>query len=214
MCASAVVAAACAAAGASTLNVNMTADDMFNLYISTDDSQRGTLVGSADDWSMVRQYTVDLTPGVRQYIHVEAADLWGCIAAFMGDFTLSDNSFTFANGSARLVTDSANWRISNVGFGQGYYAPDEIDVNGAWPWGYIDGIASDAKWIWSNGGYDIADWDNWDWENPDFMPAPVTRYFSAEIVPVGQSVPEPMTMCVLAAGGALVCGRRAKRRAA
>jgi hypothetical protein len=180
-------------ASAATVTTHLTADDAFSLYVSTDDSKVGTYVGSGDDWTTAYTYTFDLTPGTTNYIHVVAWDLYKVIAAFEGDFSLSDSSCHFANGTQSLVTDGAHWNISNDGFGQNYYTPDEIAVNGSGIWGDIvggpiEGISGNACWIWSNGGEDLT-----------------TRYFSTSIC-----VPEPATLSLLGLGALAVL--RPKRK--
>jgi len=149
-----------------TLTANMTADDEFSLYLSTDDSQIGTLIGSGSDWATTYTLTADLTPGVTNYIHVVAADTYQYIAGFLGDFTISDASFKFANGTQNLLTGAEYWSISDSGFAVGYYAPSVLGTNGDFPWGPLSGISPSASWIWSDQGLDFS-----------------TRYFSAEIIP-------------------------------
>lgn len=175
---------------AATVTANLTVDDRFDLYVSTDDTQLGTYIGSAEDWSVASTFTFDLTPGVTNYIHVAGSDVYQVIAAFMGDFSVDDTSFAFANGAQTLLTDIAHWNISNTGFGQDYYTPDEVAINGDGPWGSFPEISSDAKWIWSNCGYDLL----------------TTRYFSTPITPI----PEPATMSLLILGGVAVLLKRFK----
>jgi hypothetical protein len=169
------------------ITANMTVDNAFDLYLSTDDSQAGTYIGSGADWAMTFTFTFALTQGVTNYIHVVGRD-YGNIAGLIGDFSISDTSFEFANGTQNIVTDSADWSISNVDFGQSYYTPDQIGFNGVGPWGFRPGISADASWIWSNYGYDTS----------------VTRYFSSPIVPI----PEPATICLLCLGGLSLLRKR------
>jgi hypothetical protein len=49
-----------------------------------------------------------LTPGVTNYLHIEAIN-YGVVGGFIGDFTLSDTGFQFANGSQTLVTETTHW---------------------------------------------------------------------------------------------------------
>ena len=176
-----------------TLTIHMTVDDYFDLYLSTDDSQTGTYIGSgnSDKWGWIQTYTFtcDLTPGVTNYIHVVGVDLFGTIAAFLGDFSLSDTCFEFANGTQNLVTESAYWLVSDVGFGQSYEIPDEIAPNGSTPWSNFatyPEISENAYWIWSNDGLDLG-----------------TRYFSSPIY-----IPEPATVLLLGLGGLLLRRRK------
>jgi hypothetical protein len=177
-----VWALAVPAMAATTLTAHVTADDDFELYISTDSSTAGTSLGTGttdpDGWKTSWNFGSVLTPGVTNYIHVRAWDLRTVIAAFLGDFTLNNTDFHFSNGGQTLYTDSANWKISDTGFGAGYYTPDTIGLNNdnTPPWyNRVVGISSSAAWIWSNGG---------DWHDSP-------RYFEALILPFGDDVPPP-----------------------
>jgi hypothetical protein len=163
-----------APAAATTLTATVTADDDYSVYISTDDNAPGTLLGEgAGDvdplsWKQPLTFTYDLTPGVTYYLHVVAWDLYGLRSGFLGEFWLSDDAFDFANAAQHMVTDSASWNISGIGFGVDYNSPDEIGPNASTtaPWSCrIWDISADALWIWSNGGLDFA-----------------TRYFSSAII--------------------------------
>lgn len=166
-------------AGAASLTARMTVDNSFTACISTDDSVQGTWVGSGDNWGATYTFTAGLTPGVVNYLHIVASDS-GVIAGFIGDFSLSGSDFLFANGQSTLVTSSADWKVSAIGFGSNYSIPDEIGANGVSPWGYRQGISSSAKWLWTNMGNDTHS----------------TRYFSTPII----FVPEPSGSVVFATG--------------
>jgi hypothetical protein len=114
-----VVGALSGQALATTLSTDLTGDNSFALFISTDDSLPGTSVGAGTDWTVTYSFNAALTPGVTDYIHVAATNDSGP-AAFIGDFTLSDANFQFANGSQFLVTDTTHWQVSPSGFGSGY----------------------------------------------------------------------------------------------
>jgi hypothetical protein len=172
-----------------TLTTHMTVDDAFDLYLSTDDTQIGTYIGSGSSWMNTYTFMADLTPGVTNYVHVFGTDRYRVIAAFIGDFSVSDTSFKFLNDSQSLVTDRAHWSISNLGFGQGYYMPDEIGINGSGPWGFRPGISSSASWIWSNYGYDLT-----------------YRYFSTSIIPV--PAPAALMLALEGLGGLALLRRR------
>ena len=180
---------------ATTLTANMTVDDDFIYYVSTDDSLAGTYIGEGSTadraWSHCYTFTYDLTPGVTNYIHVKGWDLYESRSAFLGEFSLSDTSFQFLNSTQSLVTKSANWNISNNAFGLNYYTPDTIGPNtdSTAPWSMtISGISSSANWIWSNNGLDFA-----------------TRYFSTPIIPSGL-IPDPEPVQVPAPGAILLGG--------
>jgi hypothetical protein len=144
---------------ATTLTSTLTVDDDFEIYVSTDDSVPGTLLGGGSTvsrgWENSYAFTAALTPGVTNYVHVKGWDLNGLIAGFVGEFLLSDASFKFGNGTQHLLTGSSTWQISDTGFGVGYYSPGDIARNGdaPAPWYVtIRGISGDAMWIWSHGG--------------------------------------------------------------
>lgn len=180
-----------------TLTVDMTVDDNFDLYISTDDNQLGTYIGSGTGtyeppgWRQAYTFTHDLTPGVINYIHVVGWGIYGTRAAFLGEFALSNSDFFFENGTQELFTESINWNISDVGFGQSYYTPDDLVMNdGSENWQAIPGISYYANWIWSNDGYDLT-----------------TRYFSTAITPI----PAPGAIILGSIGAGFVRWMRRKR---
>ena len=96
-------------ASASTISGNLTADNAFFAYISTDNSTLGTLVASGNTWPTT--FTISaaaLTPGVANYLQIEVIN-YGLRDGFMGDFTLSDAGFGFANGTQSLLTETTDW---------------------------------------------------------------------------------------------------------
>ncbi len=182
-----------------TLTANMTVDDNFDLYISTDDSLTGTYIGSGsnvlDSWHTASNFNINLTPGVTNYIHVVGWDIYGTRSAFLGEFSLNNSDFIFNNGTQQLFTESINWNISNMGFGQSYYTPEVLVLNdGSQNWPVISGISYYANWIWSNDGYDLT-----------------TRYFSSAITPLN-TIPAPGAI-LLGGIGAGVVGWLRRRRA-
>ncbi len=185
-------------AGATVLQIDLTVDNIYNLYLSTDDTSPGTLIGSDSDWPSVESYAVTLSPGQDYFLHVEATDV-GVISGFLGDFTLSDAAFAFDDGSQYLLTGTSLWQVSKTGFGSGYQTPVlwSYDLpnakNGVAPWYFRSGIDADAEWIWS----------------PDKC-INCTAYFSTPIRYQGTEVPEPGTLSLAAlAGMLLLCaGRR------
>lgn len=181
-------------AQATALTGSLTVDNGFSAFISTDDSINGTSICNGDNWGATYNLgKVNLTPGVKNYLHVKASD-WGVIAGFLGSFKLSDTGFVFNNGTQSLVTNASDWKVGTNGFGT-YNATVSIanGKNGCSPWGTRPNISNDAVWIWTNGGHDTN----------------TTRYFSTEIT----AVPEPGTivaaLSVLAPAGLLFRRKRA-----
>ena len=152
---------------ATTLNSSLTVDNGYHIYISASENEEGAEFGSADNWVNINSFSTILTPGVTHYLHIYAYDQ-GWIAGFLGDFTLSDTNFKFANGTQRLLTNTSDWRVYRNSFGG---VPDKVTslgANGVDPWGMISNIASNAEWIWTPD----ADGDN-------------AAYFSTTITPSG-----------------------------
>ncbi|WP_417910949.1 hypothetical protein [Candidatus Electronema sp. PJ] len=152
---------------ATTINANLTVDNGFELYISTDDCQLGTLICSDDSWYDHANCTIPLTPGVTNYLHIVGSD-WGVIAGVLGDFKLSDDGFSFSNGTQSLLTNTTtDWQIYIDGFCGTAGTITSQGANGAQPWGTFSEIDPTAQWIWTNGGYDLN----------------TSRYFSTVITP-------------------------------
>jgi len=135
---------------AQTLSGNLTVDDAFFAYISTNDSVAGTLVDSSGSsyWYTTQSFSASLTPGTTYYLHIYGKDIFGDVSGFVGSFSLAGTGFTFANGAQTLLTNSTNWNVSTTGFGTGYFTPVNYGA-GALPWGVRQGIDPNADWIWT-----------------------------------------------------------------
>ena len=165
---------------ATTLSGNLTADDAFTVYLSTDDSIAGTPLVSGSFWPSAQSFSTALTPGNTYYLHIAAKDVFGAPSAFLGSFSLSDTNFTFANETQTLVSNSVDWKVNATGFGLAYNTPyDGFGANGIGPWGTMSSIASDARWIWTGPSGTVG-----------------KAYFTATIT----AVPEPETYVMLLAG--------------
>lgn len=180
-------------AGATTLSGNLTADNEFQAFLSTSDSVLGSLLSQGGNWGTTYSFTSgNLNNGQDYYLHIVARD-WGRPEAMIGQFSLSDANFKFANGTQSLGTDTVNWK-SDTGVWGGWAAPTgtpaDRGVNGSGPWGMRSGIDASTHWIWSQ-NYDQG-----------------TSYFSTKIT---AAVPEPETYGMLLAGLGLM-GLVARRR--
>ena len=165
------------------LSTDLTVDNSFLLFISTDDSLAGTPVGSGSDWTTTYSFSAALTPGVTNDIHVAATN-GGAPAAFIGDFALGDANSGFANGAQFLLTDTSHWQVSPTAFGAGDVTPVSFGPNGTSPWGSRPSIDASAQFIWDSAS-----------------PCPsCTVYFSTPLAPV----PEPETCALMMAGFALL----------
>lgn len=179
---------------ATNVSVNTTTDDAFYMYISTNDSSLGNLVGSGHHWRVTHSFSAALTPKVTNYIHVASSDVYGLISGFIGDFSLNDKSFAFVNGTQSSLTNTTDWGVSTSGFGGPYSTPISHGLNGVDPWGvWSAGINSNANWIWDSNNCLYC-----------------TVYFSTAINSVA-AVPEPQTYAMMLAGLGLV-GFTALRR--
>jgi hypothetical protein len=174
-------------ASATVLTTHLTADNAFDLYVSTNDSQVGTYVGSGADWGTTYTLSASLTPGVTNYLHVVATN-WGGPSGLLGDFSLSDSGFAFANGTQTLLTTPTEWQLSYTGFGTDYVSSIAGEgFNSVGPWGYRPGISGSSQWL----AFDSAS----------------VGYFSAPVT----AVPEPATLGVLGLASMALIAR--KRRA-
>jgi hypothetical protein len=162
------VGATCASA--STLTLNMTADNAFSVYLSSSDASLGNLVGSGNDWPSTYSFSTTLNPG-SNYIHVIGTNFTSANGfnfgppgdpsnpdAFIGSFSISGGGYEFANGLTKLSTDTTNWSAivapDNVNWLVPNAAPQAFAFNGGGIWGQVrpgpePGIEAGAQWIWS-----------------------------------------------------------------
>jgi PEP-CTERM motif len=175
------------AQAATSLTGFMTVDNLFSAYISTSDSVQGTLIGSGNSWPTTVNFSTLLTPGVTNFLHIVATDQ-GAPAMFIGDFTLSDASFQFANGTQHLLTNTTDWGFNNTGFTGSYSTPLDEGPNGTSPWSTLSNISVSARFIWDNPACGSC-----------------TTYFSTAITSLdAPGVPEPSTYALLIAGFAML----------
>lgn len=172
-------------AQATVLSYNISMDNGFEVYLSTDNSTAGTLIGSGNWWpTSYNGSSLALTPGQTYYLHVYGYDQGG-MAGFLGQFTLSGTDHSFANGANNLLTNTSDWQASSTGWNT-YSTPTSLGLNStAEPWLTAGGgprpdIDGTATWIWS-GDADANDY----------------AYFTTTI----QAVPEPSSAMLLGLGG-------------
>jgi hypothetical protein len=146
------------AAYATELSFNATCDNGFYMYLSTDPNVQGTQIAYHNDWFTAYSATVTLNPGT-QYLQVYGFDEGGP-AGFIGDFSLSDANFHFANGTQSLLTNATDWFVSATAFGATPNVATGYDLNNGTSsvWTVVSGIDANARWIWTadNNGNDYA----------------------------------------------------------
>lgn len=202
-----ILVAPWSAAQATSINASMTVDNAFYAYVSTDDSVRGTLIGSGNNWPSTFSFSSALTAGVTNYLHIAAIN-YGGPGAFIGQFSLSDTGFKFANGTQSLLTNSTDWRVrwaSNNGAvsEQPWVMPNGSDSilnwgpDGTGPWGFRPGISDSAAFIWGNSANSTCS------ANSGFC----TVSFSTTIF--ANSAPEPVSVALVGLG---LIGLSAMRR--
>ncbi|MGZ8171748.1 MULTISPECIES: VCBS domain-containing protein [Methylobacter] len=152
-----------------TLTGTLTVDNSFELYVSTNDSQLGTLLATGSNWAAAYNFAAQLTHGVSNYVHIVAHNVGGP-GGLLGQFSLSDAQFAFANSSTVEYTNATDWKVSLSGFGGTYSTPVNEGVNGVGPWGYISPISGSSNWIWNYNSIGSGDFNN--------------EYFSMKINPI------------------------------
>ncbi|MDR3466439.1 MAG: hypothetical protein P4M07_10890 [Xanthobacteraceae bacterium] len=150
----AISAATAAAAQATTLTGNLTADNAFYAYLSTSPTSLGTLVGSGNAWYTNYSLTpTALTPGTTYYLNIEAIN-YGGPGGFSAVLNLSDAGFSFANGGQTLTTDPVNlsaWSGSYNNANSAVTPQAWVQPTGSvlqatsYGWG---GVVGTSNWIW------------------------------------------------------------------
>ncbi|WP_298940377.1 PEP-CTERM sorting domain-containing protein [uncultured Psychromonas sp.] len=178
---------------ASVLTGNLTVDNEYNVYLSTDDNTQGILVSADSSWYESEIFTATLAAGTDYFLHVEGIDFSG-FEGFLGNFSLDSADHLFSNSTAQLLTNTIDWTVSTTGWSN-YSNPSSYGDNTAYPW-YADtrpaiDVISAAEWIWS----------------VDDTAQHV--YFSTAIT----AVPAPSTMAIFGLALAGLAYRRFKKQA-
>jgi len=182
---------ASASASATILSGGLNVDNGYVAYLSTDDNTQGIQISSGNNWTSTYDFTnVNLNAGQDYFLHVYAYDQ-GWIAGFLGEFDLTGNDHTFANGQSNLTTNILDWDVSTTGWNN-YADASSLGDNGSWPWGNRSGVSSSAEWIWSDDAYN----DN-------------QTYFTTAIS--ASEVPEPGTLSLIGLGIAALGFARRKQ---
>lgn len=201
----------CPPAMADDISGDLTADNAFYAYISTNPSVLGNLVASGNSWPTTFSFSGTLTSGVINYVQIEAINygLWG---GLLGQFSLSGTGFVFSNGSQTLLTETTDWvgtyndSNSDPNSPQPWVTPTGSVLsegpNGVGPWGTLSGISTSADWTWPTNA----------WTDPSFGACQYcTVDFMTTITPTTTSpTPEPGTLILFSSG--IVALVRARRR--
>ena len=191
----AITTAASGALHATVLTGSLTADNQFSAYISTSDSVLGTLIASGNNWQTTSSLAPTTLSSGTHYLHIVADNFFGPAVpgsnpdAFIGQFTLSDAGFKFANGTQTLLTDISNWRAS------------DMPPSSSWSLGPagtpISYGTNSGSNIWSNNGGGARPGIDgnalWIWSSPDRTGE---AFFSTTI----SAVPEPATWAMMMLG--------------
>ena len=224
LCLVAVLFAASVAKANSVLSGALTVDNQFVAYLSTSPTVQGTQIASGNNWmSAVAIAPTQLTWGTTYYLQIDAQN-WQRDpqtgqpytpetnpGALLGSFTLAGGQHLFSNGSANLLTNTANWTYSYAGFGTAAMVPIGEGLNGTNIWGSVlggsfAGISSSAQWIWdptvpeTNGS-----WTYYSYSATDL-------FFETEITPAPGVTPEPGSLFLLGSGLTALAGFIARRR--
>jgi VCBS repeat-containing protein len=141
----------------------LTADNYFDLYISTDDTVTGTHIVGGSNWGYAYGFSgFEVDPAETTYLHVVARNVGGP-GGLIGEFSLTGGTgLEFANGTTSLYTNASDWLVSTTAFGSNYAAAVDEGTLGVSPWGSggtLSNISSDASWIWNYYSNGSSDWN-------------------------------------------------------
>jgi len=167
------LAAPVSAHASSILNLSVTADNQFSIYLSNNDAVLGTLIGSGNNWQTSHNFSTPLLPGIN-YIQVIGTNwtlengLWGSPGtfngtgdnpnAFVGNFSIVGSGYVFANSTTTMVTNPTDWSgilVTSPAWVLPTGSTQSFGLNGTgniWAsvlGGPVSGISPSADWIWS-----------------------------------------------------------------
>ena len=132
-----------------TLNASINVDNQFTAYISTSPTLAGDSFLTGTSWPTTYSGNFIFPTGGTFYLHVLATDL-GRPEMFIGTFSLANAAgSTFANGTTSLLTNPADWVVSNTGFGAATTPALDLGGNGSGAWGNLPGQAPGARFLWA-----------------------------------------------------------------
>lgn len=188
-------------AHATDLTVNMTTDNSFSAYLSSDlvfdasDAQ----IATGSDWFTPVSGTATLS-GADQYLIVRATNNEGP-AMMAASLSLSDAGYTFSNGQGTLASDTTNWVVStstNLAGAPATTATSNYNnlTSGQWLEGqsFAGTAVANSTFIWNS-----------------TTPEAGTVYFATKLNAVQAAVPEPETLALMLAGLGIV-GTVSRRR--
>ena len=136
----------------SELRGKIRVDDQSSVFISTDDNEQGTLLGSSSDWQSSYFVNTSLTQGQSYFLHIYGRDLQD-IAAVLAEFSLTGDDHVFSNNQKTILSNPTDWRVSTSGWRDYVNASVVNGKNGVSPWGNNPQMSADAYWIWSADAY-------------------------------------------------------------
>lgn len=96
---------------------------MVKIYLSTNDKEQGTLIGTHRWWQEsdnMLHFSCPLVPGVKNYLHISLEPPND--RCFLGYFGVDGAKFAASNASA-VDSRPSYWKVSTKGWGRDYHTP-------------------------------------------------------------------------------------------